>query len=236
MQSHSSLRRKRLVRIFTLLGFFHFSGLNNGFTFMVTQAQGVQSVNFAPVFIRSLCFAINPLFSRKIFQPRTLKVAISYSGRILQFSSQSAILRYHPCALVRGLAVQIRDGMSRTSRSISQSPVFASLINSPRLIRGDDKSEIDSNPNRLQTRSLFALRKTDERDPEKKFELHLTASNRDLSLKIEECLRSKILFQKHAALPRVDQLMLWRFSGGNRVQSDSLNLMNGVGIEIISLR
>ena len=91
------------------------------------------------------------------------------------------------------------------------------------------EAKIDFNPGIIQTRSHLAFRKTDGRDPEKKFEMNLAASSQKLILILEQSITSKFIFQKQTALPRGDQLMLWRFSSADGTEADSQNLMTRTG-------
>src|SRR5438552_1146349 len=105
-------RRRILTRIFSLrfltaLSFFHFSGLNNGFTYMALHTQGIPQLGFAPVFVRSLCSAANPFLWGNVLEPRGLKKILFLSGNALQFSSRSAIRKYHPRTLRSAFSFRI---------------------------------------------------------------------------------------------------------------------------------
>ena len=89
------MKRKKikLTRLLTLVCFFHFSGLNNGFTYFLAESSGARSsggTNFATVAIGKCASAINPLnwninSCRKIFRPFTR------SGKMIEVASQRTV-------------------------------------------------------------------------------------------------------------------------------------------------
>ena len=86
-------RRQQTLRFLTLVCFFHFAGLNNGFTFMLAQAQpmSIQSVSFAPVFVKGLCTAVNPFAWKAALNFRFIKQVLFSSSRALQISGKNTI-------------------------------------------------------------------------------------------------------------------------------------------------
>lgn len=103
MARHILRFRPQILRLLTVVCFFHFSGLNNGFAFFsVTPAQA-QPINFAPVFMRTLCSAVGPFHWGRVFRFRGWRRAILSSSRTLQLSSRTALRRYHPQIFLSGV-------------------------------------------------------------------------------------------------------------------------------------
>ena len=101
--------RKRLalkikaIRLLTLLSFFHFSGLNNGFAQGMISVGKVEGINFAPVAISKAVQLASPLnLKRFIFESRWSQI-FSHSGKVIGYASQNAVLRM----LIEGNLFQI---------------------------------------------------------------------------------------------------------------------------------
>lgn len=75
------------MRVLTLVCFFHFSGLNNGFTFFAASPSQTQSLNFAPVAIQSIVFGINPFHWKRALTGRAFLNSIFASHRVLKIAS-----------------------------------------------------------------------------------------------------------------------------------------------------
>lgn len=86
-------KKKRLLRLLTLAAFFHFSGLNNGFTQILVVSGQIQQMNFAPFLITHFLQAINPIYLKKQVSPKQLKRVLFGSGKTIQTLSQSAAQR-----------------------------------------------------------------------------------------------------------------------------------------------
>ena len=90
MKHPASARQLRIMRVLTMVCFFHFSGLNNGFAFFAVLPGQVQPVNFAPVALHSIAFALNPSVWMQIPQ----RILGSASRRVLQgMRSQSGLVQ-----------------------------------------------------------------------------------------------------------------------------------------------
>ena len=83
--------RTRFARILTLVCFFHFSGLNNGFTAIAISSGSVERVSFAPVFINSVATAFNPAAWRRVFSEGLVFSWFLKSGQIIEHASQKAV-------------------------------------------------------------------------------------------------------------------------------------------------
>jgi hypothetical protein len=83
--------RLRIMRLLTLICFFHFSGLNNGITCMVASSGKIESAGFAPVLISRIGFGLNPSNWSAIVSHQEWLRFFSRSGRVIEISSQKAI-------------------------------------------------------------------------------------------------------------------------------------------------
>ena len=81
----------RILRVLTLVCFFHFSGLNNGFSMVVVSAGRTQRVDFAPVMARQLVAGLNPgNWKRFFFDPIRFRL-VKRSANVISLASQRAI-------------------------------------------------------------------------------------------------------------------------------------------------
>ncbi|OGR54256.1 MAG: hypothetical protein A3I11_07675 [Elusimicrobia bacterium RIFCSPLOWO2_02_FULL_39_32] len=86
-------KQKKLLRLLTLAAFFHFSGLNNGFTQILVVSGQIQQTNFAPFLITHFLQAMNPIHLKKQGSLKQLKKVLFGSGKTIQTLSQSAVQR-----------------------------------------------------------------------------------------------------------------------------------------------
>ncbi len=85
--------KNRVMRIITLISFFHLSGLNNGFTQVVLIGGQVEGFNFAPVAIGKVAHVMNPTLWKRTVLDGGWKNTIYGSGKIIEYSSQRAVTR-----------------------------------------------------------------------------------------------------------------------------------------------
>ena len=83
--------RLRIMRLLTLICFFHFSGLNNGITCMVVSSGRIESAGFAPVLISRVAAVLNPCRWSSLASREEWMGLLSRSGRVIEISSQKAI-------------------------------------------------------------------------------------------------------------------------------------------------
>jgi len=84
----------RITRLVTLACFFHFSGLNNGFTYLLNAqaaAGGPQMTGFAPVFLSKCVSAFNPVVWQKAASVSSIFGFFSRSGKVIEYASQNAL-------------------------------------------------------------------------------------------------------------------------------------------------
>jgi hypothetical protein len=84
-------RRMRVVRLLTLLCFFHFSGLNNGFSFLIVSPGHVKSANFAPVLIERVAGVMNPASWVRAVRSGEWVHFLTKPTRAIEISSQNVI-------------------------------------------------------------------------------------------------------------------------------------------------
>ena len=188
------------MRFLTFLCFFHFAGLNNGFTFTAIQPQGFQQMTFAPVLIRGIAGAFNPFRLRRMLWHGGFRGALLRSSRTLQFSSRNAIQKYHPQILLRGLACGVTVNKLLRSGAGSGQAEFGKAAQSvlPTL-----KSE-----------SSLSYRKTDEFEPKKQIWIELMRFNLRAFEKPLDQIRLHCIIESQAFLPPQDQNMIWRHARG----------------------
>lgn len=81
---------QRFARFLTLACFFHFSGLNNGFTCMV-ESSGTVQAGFAPVAIQQVARALNPVRWAELASKGSWLHIFSRSSRVIEIASQQAL-------------------------------------------------------------------------------------------------------------------------------------------------
>lgn len=96
-------KKERLLRVLTLAAFFHFSGLNNGFTQILVVSGQIQQTNFAPFVVSYFLKAVNPIHIKNNICLKHLKKVFFGSGKLVQCVSQSAAQRI----LTEGNLIQI---------------------------------------------------------------------------------------------------------------------------------
>ncbi len=235
--------KSRFLRLLTLVSFFHFMGLNNGFTFMSVQLQPFQPVSFAPVFLKTLCVSVNPFAWKAALNLRFIKKAVFSSSRALSVSSRNAIHRYHPSSLVPEL--QLRPArLNEFVGNLFSFQRFGWVAHSPtanegnhgevscreldgmkisfqRTLNGGDifvqpqrAAELVGNVLRIQSHSHAILKRADERDPEKQIELNLRDFVPAILPGSGDALKIHQLYEKQASLPSRDPNMSWRHARG----------------------
>ena len=83
---------RRAARVLTALAFFCFSGLNNGWTAVVVSQGKAERLDFAPVAIRELARAANPL----VWKKAAMQILIPSrffpkSAKVIECASQNAL-------------------------------------------------------------------------------------------------------------------------------------------------
>ena len=91
MRNPLQTHQRRIMRILTMICFFHFSGLNNGFTFFAISPGQIRALNFAPVAIHSIASAINPFFWKRFLTRGAVFNSIFSSHRVLEISSRRVL-------------------------------------------------------------------------------------------------------------------------------------------------
>ena len=91
MKVHKYSNRLRLVRLLTLFSFFHFSGLNNGFTQVIVVAGKIQGANFAPALICKIGKAAGTVSWKNYFTADQWQEAFFKSSKVIEFASRSAV-------------------------------------------------------------------------------------------------------------------------------------------------
>ena len=82
---------KKFTRLLTLVCFFYFSGLNNGFTAFVVSSGKFEPVDFASVAVRGLAGVLNPAhWKRRVIEPMRYAL-LSGSTRLIGSASQRAV-------------------------------------------------------------------------------------------------------------------------------------------------
>ena len=54
-------KKDQVMRVLTLICFFHFSGLNNGFAYLADASGAADGAGFAPYFVTGCAKVLNPL-------------------------------------------------------------------------------------------------------------------------------------------------------------------------------
>src|SRR3989344_3343532 len=80
-----------VLRLLTLACFFHFSGLNNGFTTFIVSSGRIQRIDFAPVLAQRVVAALHPLHWKKIFLDPVRFHLFPTSANVIERASQMAI-------------------------------------------------------------------------------------------------------------------------------------------------
>ncbi|OGR84111.1 MAG: hypothetical protein A2901_00890 [Elusimicrobia bacterium RIFCSPLOWO2_01_FULL_54_10] len=80
----------KFLRIFTLLCFFSFSGLNNGFTYLIVSAHGVQRVDLTPLLLQKTARMANPLNWKPVIL-NFARTRLSRSVKVIEYASQRAV-------------------------------------------------------------------------------------------------------------------------------------------------
>ena len=83
--------QNRVLRLLTLACFFHFSGLNNGFTTFIVSSGRIQRIDFAPVLAQKVVAALHPLHWKKIFLDPVRFHLFPTSANVIERASQRAI-------------------------------------------------------------------------------------------------------------------------------------------------
>ena len=81
----------RAMRVLTLVCFFHFSGLNNGFCLMAEQSGRLQSADFAPYLLQKIAWSLRPAHLKAAVSRRGWTVLITRSGRVIRTASRQAV-------------------------------------------------------------------------------------------------------------------------------------------------
>jgi hypothetical protein len=81
----------RAMRFMTLVCFFHFSGLNNGFTFMAEHSGRLQGADFAPFILQKMAAPLRPSALKSVFSRRAWAVLLSRSGKVIEAASQRSV-------------------------------------------------------------------------------------------------------------------------------------------------
>lgn len=83
----------KTLRLLTLVSFFHFSGLNNGFTQIVVVSGSIQQTNFAPVVISKMAYVVNPRIWQKCLEASHWQKLFFSSSKVIEVASKGAIQR-----------------------------------------------------------------------------------------------------------------------------------------------
>lgn len=83
----------KAFRFLTLLSFFHFSGLNNGFTQIVVVSGSIQQTNFAPVAISKMAYILNPGIWKKCLKANHWQKLFFSSSKVIEVASKGAVER-----------------------------------------------------------------------------------------------------------------------------------------------
>ncbi|OGR79734.1 MAG: hypothetical protein A3I11_07700 [Elusimicrobia bacterium RIFCSPLOWO2_02_FULL_39_32] len=83
----------KMLRLLTLVSFFHFSGLNNGFTQIVVVSGSIQQTNFAPVAISKMAYILNPGIWKKCLKANHWQKLFFSSSKVIEVASKGAIER-----------------------------------------------------------------------------------------------------------------------------------------------
>ncbi len=84
----------KALRVLTLLCFFSFSGLNNGFTYFLVSPGQVQRFDFSHALIEKSASVLNPLHWKTIFLDPLAEFAFRKPARIVEFASQRAAQKF----------------------------------------------------------------------------------------------------------------------------------------------
>lgn len=83
----------QVLRGLTLVCFFHFSGLNNGFAGFVISSHNAQNLGFAPMMVKACVSVLNPINWKKfIFQPLKSRI-LKRSSEVVEVASQRVMQR-----------------------------------------------------------------------------------------------------------------------------------------------
>ncbi len=235
------MRRARIVRLLTLLSFFHFSGLNNGFTFIAAQAQSVQPIAFAPVALRSLCSAVNPFIWKSSLRRLNLKQILFGTSKVLSVSSKNALQKYHPSLLAPDLHIRStklnelvvnlfsfqRVLCGKPLRGFPQSPqatgppiqnagmkINLQQIHSVLWTVSQTVSQSISGPSHIQTHHHAILKRTDERKPDDEPDLSPLNFILIPIPSVEFRVTHHKQIERQASLPASQKLRLWRHARG----------------------
>ena len=180
--------RIRIFRVLTLISFFHFSGLNNGFSFYALSPAQIQPVNFAPVFVRSLCSAVNPFHWGQVFKLRSWKRLILSSRRTLQFSSRTALRKYHPQILISKIGFRV-SGLRIDS---GRKDFFSSLIINSQSAPAPSPQSLAPSPFSSQNASWLKLEKLDFLDWDHNDKIFAPQGNRNMMGFREPALENRL--------------------------------------------
>ena len=128
------------MRLVTLVCFFHFSGLNNGFTYLLDASAAncnMQSTGFAHTAMVKCATALNPLNWKKEASLKSLFMIFKRSGNVLEYASQNAAqnLLFNSIIanvlVIQSAKIKAKNAGLKPARetgfSSSKSPVFQPL-------------------------------------------------------------------------------------------------------------
>ena len=172
---------------------------------MIIQAQSVQQVSFAPALVRGIGVMANPFLWARALELRSLKKALEYSGRTLQFSSRNVIHRFNVNQFLR------LNPASFSFKLILEIP--NTIFQASKIVAGAGHS-ISPTHASLQSNSQVSLRRTNEREPEERFRVDLVRF--DLGGLRDSFNRVTVhpVFETHALLDSIERNMIWRYCRG----------------------
>ena len=206
--------RRGVLRLLTLACFFHFAGLNNGFSFILSvpnlpAGEAVQPISFAPVFVAGICRIANPFAWKSVFSIRRINTIFFTSSRVLEISCQNALRKFQPSVNIRPLLSPktLIPAFSLTGRR-GAADADGGKPREGFLLRSSDRLNI------LDARQNIAAKRTDGRDPEKRPEFDLIPFSLQNIPAPESILKLNRLYQTQASLPNALMNHLWRHALG----------------------
>lgn len=90
-ERRKSRPQHKITRILTLVCFFHFSGLNNGFTTLIISAGQIQRMDMAPLLAQNIVATLHPLHCKKIVLDVLRLRVLPRSAKVIALASHRAV-------------------------------------------------------------------------------------------------------------------------------------------------
>jgi len=84
-------KKDQVMRVLTLICFFHFSGLNNGFAYLADASGAADGAGFAPYFVTGCAKVLNPLNWKRTALDSLRQFGFYRPARVIRHASSRAI-------------------------------------------------------------------------------------------------------------------------------------------------